>query len=88
MAARGVKTVQHPPYSPDLAICDFFLFPRVKDSLREVRLHLTEKLKQTSEKYLKGLLKKDFEEAFQDWKRRMKKCVDAGGSYFEGYKVL
>ena len=27
------EPLQHPPYSPDLAICDFFLFPTVKDHL-------------------------------------------------------
>ncbi len=29
----GVKTLRHPPYSPDLAPADFFLFPRVKSEL-------------------------------------------------------
>jgi len=24
------KSAPHPPYSPDLAPCDFFLFPRMK----------------------------------------------------------
>jgi len=24
------KSAPHPPYSPDLATCDFFLFPRMK----------------------------------------------------------
>ena len=81
MADRGMKVVQHPPYSPDLAPCDFFLFPRMKDSLRGIRFQLTQELKEASENYLKGLLKKDFEEVFQ-------KCVDAGGHYFEGDKVL
>ena len=76
-ADRGMKTVWHPPYSPDLAPCDFFLFPRMKDSLRKVRFHTTEELKQASKKYLKRLLKKGFKKVFRDWKRRMKKFVDA-----------
>ncbi len=88
MADRGMKVVQHPPYSPDLVPCDFFLFPRMKDSLRGIRFQSTEELKEASESYLKGLLQKDFEEVFQDWERRMQKCVDARGNYFEGDKVL
>ena len=84
MADRGMKPVQHPPYSPDLAPCDFFLFPRMKDRLRGIRFQSTEEMKKASENYLKGLQKKDFEEVFQDWKRRMEKCIDAGGNYFEG----
>ena len=30
----GVKTVPHPPYSPDLASCDFCLFSKLKEKLR------------------------------------------------------
>ncbi len=30
----NVETIEHPPYSPDLAPCDFFLFPRLKALLR------------------------------------------------------
>ena len=26
----GIKTVSHPPYSPDLAPCDFWLFPKLR----------------------------------------------------------
>ncbi len=33
LAVKGVKTLRHPPYSPDLAPADFFLFPRVKSEL-------------------------------------------------------
>ena len=31
----GVKTVAHPPYSPDLAPCDFWLFPKLRGSCYE-----------------------------------------------------
>ena len=61
MASRGMKPAQHPPYSPDLSPCDFFLFPRIKDSLRGIRSQSTEELKKASKNYLKRLLKKNFE---------------------------
>ncbi len=25
----GIKTIPHPPYNPDLAPCDFYLFPKL-----------------------------------------------------------
>ena len=59
----------------------------MKDSLRRIRFQSTEELKEASVSYLKGLLKKDFEEVFQDWERHMQKCVDARGNYFLGHKV-
>ena len=88
MTDRGMKVVQHPPYSPNLAPCDFFLFPRMKNSLRGIRFQSTQELKEASRKYLRRLLKKGFEEVFQNWERRMQKCVDAKIPYFEGDKVL
>ena len=33
LASEKVKVLNHPPYSPDLSPCDFFLFPRLKKML-------------------------------------------------------
>ena len=35
LAKNNVKTLEHPPYSPDLAPADFYLFPRVKSAMKE-----------------------------------------------------
>ncbi len=34
MEARGIKLIEHPPYSPDLAPADYFLFPGSRGSWR------------------------------------------------------
>jgi hypothetical protein len=34
LAAKNMAVVLLPPYLPDLAICDFFLFPRMKLKLK------------------------------------------------------
>jgi len=34
LAKHGTAQLQQPPYSPDLALCDFFLFPRLKKVLK------------------------------------------------------
>jgi histone-lysine N-methyltransferase SETMAR len=34
LAQRHVTVIEHPPYSPDLAPADFFLFPRLKGVLK------------------------------------------------------
>ena len=36
LASEKVKVLNHPPYSPDLSPCDFFLFPRLKKMLSGV----------------------------------------------------
>ena len=33
LASEKVKVLNHPPYSPDLSPCDFFLFPRLMKML-------------------------------------------------------
>ncbi len=34
---QGIQTVPHPLYSPDLASCDFWIFPEIKKALCGVR---------------------------------------------------
>jgi hypothetical protein len=38
LAKCSIPVVPHPPYSPDLAPCDFFFFPSLKSTLRGKRL--------------------------------------------------
>ena len=33
LTKMGINTVPHPPYCPDLAPCDFCLFPKLKENL-------------------------------------------------------
>ena len=35
LTKMGIKTVPHPPYCPDLAPCDFWLFPKLKKKTLE-----------------------------------------------------
>jgi hypothetical protein len=39
-----MAAIPHPPYSPDLAPCDFFLFPKMKLKLKGNRFDTTEKI--------------------------------------------
>ena len=36
LAEYDIQLLTHPPYAPDLATCDFFLFPRLKNEIRGV----------------------------------------------------
>ena len=70
------NTVPHPPYSPDLAPCDFWLFPR----LRGCRYETIEEMKEV----INTLTQEDFNGALQKLLERYNKCIAAGGDYFEG----
>ena len=76
----GTKTVPQPPYSPDLASCDFWLFPK----LRGCGYEKIEEMKEAVMKVIDTLTKEDFDGAFQKLLERYNKCLGAGGDYLEG----
>ena len=78
----GIKTVPHPPYCPDLAPCDFWLFPK----LRGCRYETNKEMKEAVTKVIDTLTQEDFHGALQKLSERYNKCIAAGGDYFEGDK--
>ena len=74
-----MKTVPHCPYSPDLAPCDFLLFPK----LRGCRYETIEEIKEAVTKVIDTLTHEDFYGAFLKLLERYK-CIAAGGDYFKG----
>ena len=75
----GIKTVRHPPYSPDLTPCDFWLFPKLKGC----RYETIEEMKEAVTKVIDTLTQADFHGALQKWEW-YNKYIAAGGDYFEG----
>ena len=80
----GIKTGPHRPYSPDLASCDFWFFPKLKEKLRGCRYETIEEMKEAVTKFIYTLTQEDFHEAFQKLMERYKKCSSTGGDCFEG----
>ena len=74
-----IKTVPHPPYSPDLAFCDFWLFPKLKEKLRACLYEITEEMKEAVTEDIDMLKQEDFHGAFQKLLERHNKCIAAGG---------
>ena len=75
----GIKTVPQPPYSQDVAPCDFCLFPK----LRGCRYETIEEMKEAMMKVIDMLTQEDFHGAFQKLLEQYNKCIAAGGDYFE-----
>ena len=71
----GIKTVSQPPYSPDLAPCDFCLFPKLGGCCYET----IEELKEAVTKVIDTLTQKDFHGVLQKLLEPYSKCVAAGG---------
>ena len=84
LAKYSIPMLDHPPYSPDLAPCDFYLFPKVKSALKRTRFESVEAVKEKVARVLKELREEDFQHCFEQWKILMERCRDRGGVYIEG----
>ncbi|XP_026330440.1 uncharacterized protein LOC113237938 [Hyposmocoma kahamanoa] len=84
---HGSLTYRHvqPPYSPDVAPADFFLFPSIKSKLKGKHWGTIKDIQEATTRALKDLPVDVFQGAFRAWKTRLQKCIDAEGCYFEEY---
>jgi hypothetical protein len=78
-----MTVIPDPPYPPDLAPCDFFLFPKVKLKLKGHQFDTIEQIQAESRRFLDTPTENDFQEAFQKCRRRWDRYLHAGGNYFE-----
>jgi hypothetical protein len=78
MVARQYPVIKHPPYLPDLALDDFFLFPKVKKELASITL-TKETFKKEWEGAPRTVKAADLPTAFRLWYEHCKKCVDIAG---------
>lgn len=60
LAKNNMTVVPHSTYSPDLAPCDFFLFPKIKIALKERRFNDVEKIQADSQAMLDAVRKEEF----------------------------
>jgi transposase len=71
------RKMEHPPYSPDLAPVDFYLFPQLKSALKGRRFcDATDIIKNATDE-LKRLSKSGFKECFQQLYSRWQMCIIA-----------
>ncbi|XP_055347389.1 histone-lysine N-methyltransferase SETMAR-like [Paramacrobiotus metropolitanus] len=80
---RKIRLLPHPPYSPDLSPCDFFLFWKMKDLLRGNHYKNSMDTEAAVANALRSLSVDGFSDVFDDWLVRCKKCIEARGDYFE-----
>jgi transposase len=84
LAKYRILVVLHPPYSPDLAPCDFFLFPRLKSTLKGKRFQDVAEIQLNTTLQLQAIPKQAYQICTEMWKDRWNRCIQSGGSYFEG----
>ena len=84
LAKNSTNIVPQPPYLPDLAPCDFWLFSKLKRPLRGHRFDSIEEIKAESKRELMAIPEDEYKQCFENWKKRWHSCIASGGDYFEG----
>ena len=84
LVKHGIPVLQQLPYSPDMAPCDLWLFPKLKMALKGSRFESREEIMQNATAEMNTIPKEAFQKCFRQWKHRWDKCVEAQGAYFEG----
>jgi hypothetical protein len=84
LAQHGVPVLDHPPYSPDLAPADFFLFPSLKSIMKGARFADMAAIQERVTAVLRSIPKEAFADSFQMLYERCQQCVVKDGNYFEG----
>jgi hypothetical protein len=84
LANKNITVLQHPPYSPDVAPCDFYIFIKIKSVLKGTHFVLVENVKAKTMEILNSLTEYDLQNCLQHWQHCMQLCVNSEGNYFEG----
>ncbi|EGI61648.1 Histone-lysine N-methyltransferase SETMAR [Acromyrmex echinatior] len=77
------ELLPHPTYSPDLAPCDYFLFPNLKKWFGGKRFTIREQLIAETEAYFEGLDKSYYSDGLKKLENHWIKCIELKGDYVE-----
>jgi hypothetical protein len=83
MEEHGLRTAPHPPYSPDLAPSDFFLFGYIKRALQGSEVQTLEELLAVVVGILNALPTETLIGTFHEWIRTLQTYIDTDGEYIE-----
>lgn len=77
------ELVEHPPYSPDLAPSDYYLFPNLKKMLQGRRFTSNEEVETQTNAYFEALPKLYYQTGLEMLKNRWTRCITLKGDYVE-----
>ena len=83
LESLSYQLLPHPPYSPDLAPSDYYLFPNLKRWLQGKRFHTNEEVILETEAYFAQFDKSYFSKGIKMLLDRWKKWISLQGDYIE-----
>ena len=84
LAQKMVAVLDDPPYAPDLAPTDFFLFLRLKVANKGAHFVGVNAIKDRVTAVLRSIPQESFADYYRKLYVRCQTCVVADGDYFEG----
>lgn len=81
--SNGIQIIDHPPYSPDLAPCDYWLFDYIKQRLNDEPDAIS--LTKSVTKIVNNISHSEYIKTFRKYIERLENCVVAEGDYFEHF---
>ncbi|UYV76754.1 hypothetical protein LAZ67_14001956 [Cordylochernes scorpioides] len=79
LAKNGTQILLQPPYFPEIAPNDFFLFPKLKAVLKGRHFDTRDDIIEKSPLALKSIPKEAYKNCFDNWEKRWRWCVEARG---------
>ena len=83
MKRRGIHCAPHPPYSPDLAPSDFYLFGALKSRIRGIEFEDSEAIKEWIADEFQRIPPDELRRVFHLWTLRLQACGMLEGHYVE-----
>ena len=83
LARKQVCVLNHPPYSPDLSPCDYFLFPKLKLPLKGRLFEDVQDIQGAVTSSLRAIPQEEVQRSFQSLLDRATRRIDVEGMYFE-----
>ena len=78
-----MKKAPHPPYSPDIAPSDFYLFGYIKGKLQGEHFDSVESLLDRVLEILSEISPETLKAVFLEWEDRLEKIIHNNGDYFD-----
>ena len=80
---NGYELIPHSAYSPDLAPCNFFLFPNLKKDIRALHFRSDEEVVTAAEEWVNGKDPDFFSSGLMALEHRWSKCITIEGNNIE-----
>jgi hypothetical protein len=83
LGRKGMTVLDHPPYSPNFAPSDFWLFPKVKLAMKGDRHDTIQDIERECTSVLNAIPQNEYSDCIKKLVDRFQLCIDSEGDCFE-----